>query len=134
MFRKNNDGAETKALLEALLNKMDRSPDMHTISEQKDTYTISQIASFFMALLTLIGSLIGVWVSLNNQITGQKVTYDLTIEQIHKDIDAQKDEIKSTQASVAVAKNEFAASTKEILQHIDQLDNSISELYNSRKK
>jgi hypothetical protein len=143
MTRRRQPDANNDSLIEEVLARLDHITTLHMSpaptppAQEKrsgESYSIPQILSGLFIILSLVGSLSGVWVNLNNQITSQKVTYDLTIEQMKKDLDVQKEKDKDADKSLADTKVEIATSFKELMQHVEQLDNSINQIYNRVNK
>lgn len=54
-------------------------------SNSSSTFTISQALTTLFAILTILGSLVSIYVSLNSQVTTLKVSTNLIFQQISKD-------------------------------------------------
>lgn len=131
-------------LIDVVLARLDHLTTLHmssstpqvdaTPTKNSGTYTITQILSGLVVIITLSGSLIGAWVSINNQLATQKVSTELIIDQMKKDLESQKTATKDTEKSIADTKVEIASSFKELMQHVEQLDNSINQIYNRVNK
>ena len=93
------------------------------------TFTISQVSAAMFAILTIVGSLVSTWVSLNSQITTLKVSTDLIFSQISRD--------QATANLMTIEfRNRVDETLKELSNKMDVIDSSISQLYisNSNSK
>jgi hypothetical protein len=96
------------------------------------TFTLPQMATGLFALLTVIGGAFGTWSTLNSQMTSQKVSTDLTIEQLHKDIAILEKSDKDAHAKLDTTITQFQASIKDLNTRDNELDSTVTQLFNSR--
>lgn len=96
------------------------------------TFTLPQLATGLFALLTVIGGAVGTWSTLNSQITAQKVSTELSIEQIHKDLTILEKSDKDSHAKLDNAMTHFQTSIKELNDRDNELDSTVTQLFNSR--
>ena len=94
------------------------------------TFTIPQILGALFAVLTIGGSVLATWVNINNQITSQKVSTDLTIGQLQKDISDQKDTNKELQTKMDNIVGQIQGSIDKLTHRVEELDNTVNQLYN----
>lgn len=106
------------------------TPPGDTTSGEKLTFTLSQIASGFFAILAVVGALLGAWNNINGQVMSQKVSTDLIIEQIKKDIIELKDAIKMIQTKNDTDTTRNQEIIAGLSHRIDELDSSVSQMYN----
>ena len=94
------------------------------------TFTIPQILSVLFAFVTIGGTLFAAWNGLTNKIETQKVSSDLTIEQMNKDIDQLTSGSKDMQTKTDAQLIQLQATIKELANRIDDLDSTVNQLYN----
>jgi uncharacterized coiled-coil protein SlyX len=96
----------------------------------KLTFTLSQIASGFFAIIAVGGAVLGAWNNINGQVMSQKVSTDLILEQIKKDITELKESNKLNQAKTDTEATHTQESITNLSHRVDELDNSVSQMYN----
>lgn len=99
-------------------------------SGERLTFTVSQILGALFAILTIGGSVLATWVNINNQITSQKVSTDLTIGQLQKDISDQKDANKELHMKMDNIVAQIQGSIDKLTNRVEELDNTVNQLYN----
>ena len=97
---------------------------------ESNTYTISQILTGLVVILSIAGGIVSAWVGINNQITAQKISSDLTIAQMHKDITQISLNNKELNSKVDSQSVQLQALIKELSIKMDDLDNTVNQLYN----
>jgi beta-lactamase regulating signal transducer with metallopeptidase domain len=86
-FRRKEDILEAISQVTKVL-KMEPSLVNHlesSIPAPATTFTITQVLAGLFAVVTIVGSLVATWTTLNTQITTLKVSSDLIFQQISKD-------------------------------------------------
>jgi len=96
------------------------------IKHDAPTFTMSQVLAGAIAILSIAGSLIATWTSLNSQITTIKVSTDLIFAQISKD---QNQSNLMTQEF----RSKIDVNLKELSDKIEDMNLNISQLNNKRK-
>jgi hypothetical protein len=104
-------------------------PTTSQATGDKLTFTLSQIASGFFAILAVGGAVLGAWNNINGQVMSQKVSTDLIIEQLKKDITELKESNKLNQAKTDTEASHVRESMGGLLHRIEELDNSVSQIY-----
>lgn len=122
-------------IYDAILDRLDDISRVHESSDdahkgEKLTFTITQILTALVALITVGGSLLAAWVNINNQITSQKVGTDITIAQIQKDIATQNNVNKELHTKMDNIVVTIQGSIDKLSNRVEELDNTVSQLYN----
>lgn len=126
-----NDNEYIIDQLERLLDRaIPLTADTSVHKGEQLTFTLPQIATGLFALITFVGAILGAWGTLNSQIASQKVSTDLTIEQMQKDITLLTTNNKDTQSKIDSITNEIQVSIKELTARVAELDNTVNQLYN----
>lgn len=94
------------------------------------TFTLPQIATGLIALITFVGAILGAWGTLNSQITSQKISTDLTLEQMRKDITDITITDKESQQKMDNITLHIQTSIKELTSRVVELDSSVNQMYN----
>lgn len=97
---------------------------------EKLTFTLPQILGTILIIITVFISVATAWVNLNNQMTSQKVSTDLTIAQLQKDVTAQAGVNKELQAKMDNIVLQIQGSIDKLSSRVEELDNTVSQLYN----
>jgi len=121
--------------IERILNHIEamrEPPAIVNTSNKGDqiTFTLTQIATGLLAILTIGGGMLGAWGTLNSQIASQKVATDLIIEQLHKDVTALEGSNKDNQSKMDNITTTIQSSIKELTNRVVELDNTVNQLYN----
>lgn len=99
-------------------------------SSDNTTFTITQIGSFLFASITIGGTLFAAWNGITTKIDTQKVSSDIIIEQIKKDIDQNATDIKEIRVKIDTQLQQTQATIKELSNRVDELDSTVNQLYN----
>jgi hypothetical protein len=94
------------------------------------TFTLPQIATALVAILTLGGGVVITWGSLNSQIMAQKVANDLIIGQLRKDLTTLEDLTHRIETKMETTDTVHQAVHKEIATRLSELDATVSQMYN----
>jgi len=93
-------------------------------------YTLPQILGALFAILTIGGSLLAAWTNLNNQITTLKVSTDLIVAQIHKDLNIHETSDKALGARIDGHISQTQIAIDKLTNRLGDLDGTVNQLYN----
>jgi hypothetical protein len=112
-----------------LLDKINnQSSDAH--KGEQLTFTIPQILTGLIAFVTIGGSLLAAWINLTNQITTQKVSTELTITQVQKELTSQQTINKEVNTKIENIVVQIQGSIDKLSNRVEDLDNTVGQLYN----
>lgn len=94
------------------------------------TFTIPQILTTFVAFITISGSVLAAWINLTNQIATQKVSTELTITQVQKELTSQQIVNKEVNAKIENIVVQIQGSIDKLSTRVEDLDNTVGQLYN----
>ncbi len=132
----NQNILDDERILDRILDRLDDMEKSNQIdaigshSGERLTFTVPQILGALFAILTIGGSVLATWVNINNQITSQKVSTDLTIGQLQKDISDQKDANKELHVKMDSIVSQIQGSIDKLTNRVEELDNTVNQLYN----
>ena len=115
--------------LEELRPRQMVQPQSTVPSSDTTTFTIPQIASALFAIITVGGGIFAAWNGLTSKIETQKVSSDLIIEQMHKDIDQLTADEKDIRNKIDNQLIQTQNMVKELSNRVNELDNTVSQLY-----
>jgi len=124
--------ASEKRITELLLQlleeaKLNQSPQNNTTGG--GVITFSQAAAVLFAIFTLGGGILAAWNGVTSKLDTQKVSTDLIIEQIHKDIDNIDIKDKELRTKYDNHLIQMQTTIKELNNKIDDLDSTVNQLY-----
>lgn len=124
----NDHSSVNKFILERLDDINENNQTAH--SGEQLTFTIPQILTALVAVITIGGSGLAAWNNLNNQLITQKISTDLTIVQLQKDIAAQDVVNKELHSKIDTIMVQIQGSIDKLTSRVEELDNTVSQLYN----
>lgn len=97
---------------------------------QQTTFTLTQILTGLVALVSIVGAGFGTYNSLTNQIATQEISNKMSIEQLKKDILTSQETYKNVQSQIIIAKETSDAKIDKLSERIGELDNTINQIFN----
>lgn len=94
------------------------------------TFTLTQILTGLVALVSIVGAGFGTYNSLTSQIATQEVSNKMSIEQLKKDISISQETFKTIQNQINISKESSDAKIDKLSERIGELDNTINQIFN----
>lgn len=134
-----NEVDDMFAIMQRVASKLETIEDcsiQKSLQEQtrtpQTTFTLTQILTGLLALISVVGGLVGTYVSLTSQIATQEVSNKMSIEQIKKDINNNEDSFTKIELQI----KSLEAMTREKFEKVDQqmsdLDSTVGNLMNRK--
>lgn len=112
-----------------LLDKINnQSSDVHKGDQL--TFTIPQILTGLIGLITVGGTMLAAWINLTNQIATQKVSTELTITQVQKELTTQQTFNKEVNTKIENIVIQIQGSIDKLSNRVEDLDSTVGQLYN----
>ena len=123
-------GEEDRELFTAILARLDSLNESKNKGEQL-TFTLPQILTSMVFLLTVAGSVLMVWSNIDNRLTTMKVTTDLAIEQLKRDITNMGTTISNNASRMDVLDTAHKSLMDAQSRRLEELDSTVSQLYSN---
>lgn len=136
MFNRGRDeDNDVDRILLDILARLEKKEPHEIVSEQKQpSYTITQVLSGAVVVISLIAGFSGTWINFSNRLAAQEVSYTMTLEQLKKDLAKTDDETKVVRAEIKDTKDSIQVALNKLTDRIGELDSTVNQLYNSRGK
>lgn len=135
----NDKGDDVREVLYRVIAKLetieDNSIQKHNREYQQPastqtTFTLTQILTGLVALVSIVGAGFGTYNSLTSQIATQEVSNKMSIEQLKKDIIVSQETYKNIQGQITSSKESSDAKIDKLSERIGELDNTINQIFN----
>lgn len=136
MFSRGRDeDNDVDRILLDILARLEKKEPHEIVSEPKQpSYTITQVLSGAVVVISLIAGFGGTWINFSNRLAAQEVSYTMTLEQLKKDLAKTDDETKVVRAEIKDTKDSIQVALNKLTDRIGELDSTVNQLYNSRGK